>query len=35
MEGREPARRIMVTPYADEDALRIAKQLEIEVYTKV
>jgi hypothetical protein len=35
MEGREPTRLIIVTPYADEDALRIAEQLGIEVYTKV
>jgi hypothetical protein len=35
MEGKEPARRIIVTPYADEDAIKIAEQLGIEVYTKV
>jgi hypothetical protein len=35
MEGREPARRIIITPYADEEALKIAEKLGIEIYTKV
>ncbi len=35
VEGRKPARLIIVTPYADEDALDMAKRLHIEVYTKV
>ncbi|MBS7654150.1 MAG: DUF3782 domain-containing protein [Candidatus Bathyarchaeia archaeon] len=34
-EGREPTRLIIVTPYADEEAQEIAKQLGIEVFTKV
>ncbi|MBS7634642.1 DUF3782 domain-containing protein [Candidatus Bathyarchaeota archaeon] len=34
-EGREPTRLIIVTPYADEEAQETAKQLGIEVYTKV
>ncbi|MBS7628335.1 DUF3782 domain-containing protein, partial [Candidatus Bathyarchaeota archaeon] len=35
VEGKVPARLIIVTPYADEGALEVAKQLGIEVYTKV
>ena len=35
MEGREPERRIIVTPYADEEALKTAEKLGIEVYTKI
>jgi len=33
--GRRPNRLIIVTPYIDEKALEAAKQLGIEVYTKV
>jgi len=32
VEGRKPDRLIIVTPYADENALETAKQLQIEVY---
>ena len=35
LEGRKPARLLLVTPYAEEKALEAAKHLEIEVYTKV
>lgn len=35
IEGRKPSRLIIVTPYADENALETAKQLQIEVYTGV
>ncbi|MEM2696172.1 MAG: DUF3782 domain-containing protein, partial [Thermoproteota archaeon] len=35
IEGRKPDRLIIVTPYADENALETAKQLQIEVYTGV
>ena len=35
VEGRKPDRLIIVTPYADENALETAKQLQIEVYTGV
>jgi hypothetical protein len=35
MEGREPSRLIIVTPYADEEAIKIAEKLKIEVCTKV
>ncbi|MCD6465757.1 DUF3782 domain-containing protein [Candidatus Bathyarchaeota archaeon] len=34
-EGRKPARLIIVTPYADEDALEAARSLQVEVYTKL
>jgi len=34
-EGREPYRLIIVTPYADEEALEAARKLKIEIYTKV
>ncbi|MEM3591394.1 MAG: DUF3782 domain-containing protein [Candidatus Bathyarchaeia archaeon] len=34
-EGRRPSRLIIVTPYADEDALETAKQFQIEVYMGV
>ena len=34
-EGRKPARLIIVTPYADEDALEAARNLQVEVYTKL
>ncbi|MEM3081789.1 MAG: DUF3782 domain-containing protein [Nitrososphaerota archaeon] len=33
--GRTAERRVMVTPYVEEEALEAAKQLDIEVYTKV
>ncbi|MEM1674884.1 MAG: hypothetical protein QXI56_08465, partial [Candidatus Bathyarchaeia archaeon] len=32
VEGRKPDRLIIVTPYADENALETAKQLQIKVY---
>ncbi|MEM2424565.1 MAG: DUF3782 domain-containing protein [Candidatus Bathyarchaeia archaeon] len=35
VEGKEPTRLMIVTPYADEEAQEIAKQLGIEIYTKV
>ncbi|MEM2153038.1 MAG: DUF3782 domain-containing protein [Candidatus Bathyarchaeia archaeon] len=35
VEGRKPDRLIIVTPYADENALETAKQLQIEVYMGV
>ncbi|MEM3891721.1 MAG: DUF3782 domain-containing protein [Nitrososphaerales archaeon] len=35
VEGRKPTRLIMVTPYADVESLEYAKNLQIEVYTKV
>ncbi|MEM1717700.1 MAG: DUF3782 domain-containing protein [Desulfurococcaceae archaeon] len=35
VEGRKPDRLLMITPYADENALETAKQLQIEVYTGV
>ncbi|MEM3694190.1 MAG: DUF3782 domain-containing protein [Candidatus Bathyarchaeia archaeon] len=35
IEGKAPARLIIVTPYADEGALEVAKELGIEIYTKV
>jgi len=33
--GREPARLVVVTPYADEKALNAAVKLGVEIYTKV
>lgn len=33
--GKKPSRLLIVTPYADESAEQSAKQLEIEIYTKV
>ena len=33
--GRSPSRLILVTPYADESAVRASKKLGIEIYTKV
>ncbi|MEM4154206.1 MAG: DUF3782 domain-containing protein [Candidatus Caldarchaeum sp.] len=33
--GRKPDRKVMVAPYADEEALKAAGKLGIEVYTKV
>jgi len=35
VEGRKPARLVIVTPYADEDALEAARSLQVEVYTKL
>lgn len=35
VEGRKPARLIMVTPYADEKAMEASLRLGIEVYTKI
>jgi len=35
VEGKKPSRLIIVTPYADEDAIETAKQLQIEVYMGV
>jgi len=35
VEGRKPDKLLMITPYADENALETAKQLQIEVYTGV
>lgn len=35
VEGRKPARLIMVTPYADEKAIEASLRLGIEVYTKI
>jgi len=35
VEGRKPDRLMMVTPYADEEARRIAEELGIEVYTSI
>ncbi len=34
-EGRKPERLLVVTPYADQDAVEAAKKLGIELYTKV
>jgi len=33
--GRKPDRLIIITPYADEKALEMARKFDIEVYTKV
>lgn len=33
--GRRPDRLVMVTPYTDEEASKAAKNLEIEIYTKI
>ncbi|MBS7612549.1 DUF3782 domain-containing protein, partial [Candidatus Bathyarchaeota archaeon] len=35
IEGRKPARLMMVTPYVDDEALEPAKRLGIEIYTNV
>ena len=35
IEGRRPDKLMIVTPYADQEALETAKELEIEVYTGV
>jgi len=35
VEGRKPSRLLMVTPYADREALRAAKHLGVEIYTGV
>jgi len=34
-EGRRPDRLIIITPYADEDAVKAAERLGIEIYTGV
>ncbi|MGC9067839.1 MAG: DUF3782 domain-containing protein, partial [Thermoprotei archaeon] len=33
--GRKPSRLIIVTPYADDDAIDLSKKLLVELYTKV
>ncbi|MDW8035976.1 MAG: DUF3782 domain-containing protein, partial [Candidatus Korarchaeum sp.] len=33
--GKSPSRLLMVTPFADEEAIRVAGELGIELYTKV
>ena len=33
--GIKPDRLIMVTPYADEDAIAAAKEVNVEIYTKI
>jgi hypothetical protein len=33
--GIKPKRLIMVTPYADEDAIEAAREVGVEVYTRV
>ncbi len=35
IEGRKPDRLMIVTPYVEESALNVAKECQIEVYTKV
>jgi len=35
VEGKKPSRLLMVTPYAEEEALRAAKHLGVEIYTRV
>ncbi|MEM3827846.1 MAG: DUF3782 domain-containing protein [Conexivisphaerales archaeon] len=35
IEGKTPSRLLIVTPYVEEKALETAKQLKIEIYTKV
>lgn len=35
IEGKEPSRLLLITPYAEEKAVEIAKHLKIEIYTKV
>lgn len=35
IEGKTPSRLLIVTPYIEEKALETAKQLKIEIYTKV
>lgn len=34
-EGREPYRLIIVTPYAEEEALEAAKQMGVKIYTRI
>ena len=33
--GRKPDRLVMVTPFAEEEALKLARELEVEIYTRV
>jgi hypothetical protein len=33
--GQKPAKLIIATPYAEEDALETARQLQIEIYTGI
>jgi hypothetical protein len=35
VEGKKPSRLLMVTPYAEEEALRAARHLGVEIYTRV
>ena len=35
IEGKKPTKLIIVTPYAEEDALETARQLQIEIYTGI
>ena len=35
VEGKKPSRLLMVTPYADEEALTAAAHLGVEIYTRV
>lgn len=34
IEGKKPSRLLIITPYAEEKAVEIAKHLKIEIYTK-
>ena len=33
--GRRPARLVMITPFAEEKALKMAREMGITIYTKV
>ncbi|MEM3718690.1 MAG: DUF3782 domain-containing protein [Candidatus Bathyarchaeia archaeon] len=35
VEGKKPSRLLIITPYAEEKAIEIAKNLKIEIYTKI
>ncbi|MEM2912322.1 MAG: DUF3782 domain-containing protein [Candidatus Bathyarchaeia archaeon] len=35
IEGKKPSRLLIITPYAEEKAFETAKNLEIEIYTKI
>jgi hypothetical protein len=35
VEGKKPSRLLIITPYAEEKAVEIAKNLRIEIYTKI
>jgi len=35
LTGKKPNRLLMVTPYAEDKALEAAKNLNIEIYTKI